>query len=791
MDKLAILKLKGDFQSGFQAILEIWKDGEQSLSDRELELTAFLPPNPELAALVQHHWQDKYRSLGVPSRWIARVQPIGIVYDGSIELMEHCVKECQESARDLSDRLNAWLDEREFRPIERKLSDLVPLGTGLRVLVRTEDELLPKLPWHLWDCIAQRQAEVAFSPHDFQTPKLPPKSGSAIVRILAILGHSKGIDVEADQQLLQNLPGADVTFLVEPSRKTINDLLWDQAWDILFFAGHSETEGQTGRIYLNPTDSLTLGELGYGLQRAVDRGLKVAIFNSCDGLGLARQLNALNVPLPQIVVMRELVPDLVAQAFLKHFLTAFSSGQSFYRSVKQARERLQELEDKFPCATWLPTIVQHPAVFPFKWDDFLPSPAPAVPSSTPPRSPQPLWQRWLCWSFAIACLVITGRSFGLLQAWELKTLDALMRLRPEEPPDPRIAIVTVTEADIQAQDTAERRGSLSDTALTQALQKLKQHQPRVIALDIYRPFAVQPNQKWLAEQLKSPTSPIFVCSVEGGLDKPGIPPPPNAPRSRVGFSDMSIDPDGIIRRQLFGMSPGKICNTDKSFSFQVAQTYLSAEGIEFKRTSPQSYQIGTVNFPRVAHNTGGYNNIDAAGYQVLLNYRSAQAPAQTLTLGDLLGDRFDPEWIRDRIVLIGTTARSIEDGLLTPYSAKYSPIEHISGVFIQAQMVSQILSAVKDNRPLLQALPDWGEAICIGLGAIVGELLFFGVFYRRKIPIFLYLGIGCIVLLGLVGIGFVLLLFEGIWLPIVPMGCAFALSGMRNCGDVVAYRDGK
>ncbi len=785
MDKLAILKLNGDFQTGFQVNLEIWQEGEQALSDRELELTASLPPNPELAALAQQHWQDKYRSLGSPSRWSSRLQPKGIVYDGSIESMERCVQDCQESAQDLSDRLNAWLGEVEFRPIERKLSDLVPIGTGLRVLLRTEDELLPKLPWHLWDCIAQRQAEVAFSPHNFHQPQFRPNSEKTDVRILAILGHSLGINIEADRQLLQTLPNADVTFLVEPSRKAMNDCLWDQTWDILFFAGHSETEGETGRIYLNPTDSFTLSELGYGLKRAVDRGLKVAIFNSCDGLGLARQLNALSVPLPQIVVMRELVPDLVAQEFLKYFLTEFSSGQSFYRSVKQARERLQGLEGEFPCASWLPAIVQHPAVSPFKWDDFLPPP-PAPARSRQPQLPQ--WQRWLCWSLAIACLVVTGRSFGLLQIWELKTLDALMRLRPEEPPDPRITIVTVTEADIQAQDSAERRGSLSDTALAQALQKLKQHQPRVVALDIYRPYAVQPNQKWLADQLKSPTGPIVVCDMGGGADNPSIPPPPTVSPSRVGFSDVPIDPDGIVRRQLFGMSPSNVCNTDKSFSFQVAQAYLAAEGIEFKRTSPQSYQIGTVNFPRVAPNTGGYNNLDAAGYQVMLNYRSAKAPAQTISLGDLLSDRFEPEWIRDRIVLIGTTARSIEDGLLTPYSAQYSPIEHISGVFIQAQMVSQILSAVKDNRPLLRSLPKWGEILCIGLSAMLGELLFFGVLYRRKIPVFLYLGVGCIVLLGFVGIGFGLL-FEGIWLPIVPMGCAFAIASACHVGDVLAHRD--
>ena len=91
--------------------------------------------------------------------------------------------------------------------------------------------------------------------------------------------------------MLENLPNAEVTFLVEPSRRNINDELWDQACDIIFFAGHSSSEGETGRIYINPDYSLTISELWYALRKAVDRGLQLAIFNSCDGLGLARELD--------------------------------------------------------------------------------------------------------------------------------------------------------------------------------------------------------------------------------------------------------------------------------------------------------------------------------------------------------------------------------------------------------------------------------------------------------------------------------------------------------------------
>jgi hypothetical protein len=148
---------------------------------------------------------------------------------------------------------------------------------------------------------------------------------------LAVLGDKTGIDVDKDCELLKKLPNATTTFLSQPQRDRINDHLWNQPWNILFFAGHSKSEGETGRIYINDKDSLTIADLKYALRNAVTNGLQLAIFNSCDGLGLARELQDLHIP--QIIVMREPVPDLVAQAFLKHFLAAFSSDASLYTAL--------------------------------------------------------------------------------------------------------------------------------------------------------------------------------------------------------------------------------------------------------------------------------------------------------------------------------------------------------------------------------------------------------------------------------------------------------------------------
>ncbi len=93
----------------------------------------------------------------------------------------------------------------------------------------------------------------------------------------------------------------------------------------------------------------------------------MAIFNCCDGLGLARQLSDLQMP--QVIVMREPVPDKVAQEFLKYFLAAFANDQLLYLAVRHARERLQGIENEFPCASWLPVLCQNPATKPPRWID--------------------------------------------------------------------------------------------------------------------------------------------------------------------------------------------------------------------------------------------------------------------------------------------------------------------------------------------------------------------------------------------------------------------------------------
>ncbi|NES68853.1 MAG: CHAT domain-containing protein [Okeania sp. SIO2D1] len=193
--------------------------------------------------------------------------------------------------------------------------------------------------------------------------------GREKIRILAIFGDDKGINVEADKEYLSSFSReAEIVSLVKPSSQELDQKLWDEkGWDILCFSGHSEseTDGSSGCFYLGNQTKMTIEELENSLAKAIRKGLKLAIFNSCDGLGLARQFARLHIP--AIIVMREEVADVVAQKFLNYFLESFASGKSLYISVREAREKLQVMEDKFPGASWLPVICQNSAEVPPNW----------------------------------------------------------------------------------------------------------------------------------------------------------------------------------------------------------------------------------------------------------------------------------------------------------------------------------------------------------------------------------------------------------------------------------------
>jgi CHASE2 domain-containing sensor protein/predicted Ser/Thr protein kinase len=374
------------------------------------------------------------------------------------------------------------------------------------------------------------------------------------------------------------------------------------------------------------------------------------------------------------------------------------------------------------------------------------------------------WQIILVTSLGATALVWGVRELTWLQSWELKAYDQMLRSRPVEFPDPRILVVTITEEDLEI-----NKWPLSDNTINQLLAKLESYQPRIIGINLYRP-----QQNNLANKLENPDKIIGTCLLSS-RGRSEIPPPPDFPIHNIGYNDLIPDSadDQIIRRALlFAASTDSKCATEFSFAALVAINYLEQVGINVDFIEKHNFYLGKTIFPILTANSGSYQSLNAAGYQILLNYRHPDHLAQTVTLTQVLNNQVNPNLVKDRLVIIGTTAASVHPGLYTPYSSAARQPIRTPAVFIHTQIASQLLSTVLDGRPLIWYWPDWVELVWIWGWSLVGSVLA----WRLRHPVLLAL-VGSITLTGLVGICAIVFLQAG-WIPVIPPALALVISSV-------------
>ncbi|MEM6597017.1 MAG: CHASE2 domain-containing protein [Cyanobacteria bacterium P01_C01_bin.69] len=789
-----------------------------------VRFTGQLPAAPELAVSLEQWQQLYYANHKNIALRIKLLQEGGISYSD-----ERFRKLCLT----VSKQLNQWLDTPTFREVDRILRRELARSNKAQIILETRDTQLQKLPWHLWTIFAEYpSAALSFSTGNWQAISSQPITLEQ-ANILVTLGHDHGLDLTADLKALNHLSDeASLTVLKTPRLNQLHEKLWQpQGWDIFFFAGHSKTQEAIGVIDLNEQESLTIDQLKHTLSKAIEQGLKIAIFNSCDGLGLVQQLSELQIP--YIIVMREAVPDEVAHQFVHYLLYAFAAGAPFHLAFREARQRLAGLDNDIPGASWLPIIWQNPTASAIYWKD-LPhaAQAPTVHKEAHKQIREQLPQfnnlgknslgsnslgKSIGKGLVAGAFVFALRALGVLEPIELAAYDRLMRQQPLEPIDPRIVTVEISE-----EVTSAYGYPLPDEVLTTLIDKVNQSAPLAIGLDIHRasprpaaktttlPSTVPTNASLASSETSSETSSdatktgyarflqqvednpnlFLVCSYSSSDENYQAPQqlPEQLLNEQVGFSDLPVDlakgarrdvslsasnaglSGATVRRHLLSYDPTfsptpSTCTTPYSLSFQLAYQYLYEQGTTpLTVTENEHWQFGEVVFNSLPQRFGGYQQIETPSSQILLNYRANRQPAQIISVEQLLDNNFDSQIMKDRIVLIGYTAPITKDYFETPYGI-------MPGIWIHAHMVSQLIGAVLDDRPLIQALPQWrnfqwGDLLWIlawgGLGGYVGTAF--------KQPLRWLLTIVAITLL-LYGVCWGALVY-GLWLPLVPSALA-------------------
>lgn len=301
-------------------------------------------------------------------------------------------------------------------------------------------------------------------------------------------------------------------------------------------------------------------------------------------------------------------------------------------------------------------------------------------------------------SFLVLMVVLGARSLGLLEPLELIAFDTFLKLRPAEVPDDRITLIKIDADDIQ------RWGGypIANDNIVQLIEQLQPHQPTAIGVNLLDDLLPDDNQS-LVDLFQTYDNLVIAEKV--------LPPQIRASKGirpkQVGFVDTSTDQDGYLRRIFLGSANPVDQNEFKfSFAIRLAVKYLADQGYSLENgiQNTDAMRFGDTEIPLLEANHGGYVDLDAGGVQTLINYRQTLTPFQELSPQAIENNQFSPHQITDKIIIIGVTDVTTRGKFKTPLTAPFAGLD-TTGVDIQGEAISQIISAVLDDRALLRSHP--------------------------------------------------------------------------------------
>jgi len=364
---------------------------------------------------------------------------------------------------------------------------------------------------------------------------------------------------------------------------------------------------------------------------------------------------------------------------------------------------------------------------------------------------------------AIAVCVLALRATGLLQSFELASYDWAIRHQTEgNEAVGRIVLIAITEPDIQAMGYP-----IPDGVLAGALEQIAEAGPRTIGLDLYRDLPIPPGHEDLERVLASHPEIITVTKVGGEGTARVSPPPVLKDTEQVGANDIVMDLGGIVRRGLLFLDDGP--KTVYAFPLRLALLYLARDGIlpQPGVPDPRDLRLGDVTFRPFESDDGAYVRADAAGYQILRDYKNARTGFPTFTLSALLSGQVEAATFRDKAVLVGIAAESVPDDFYTPYHSGFQTSAPIPGLVLHAQFLSQLLRAGLDKGAPLRTATEIQEALWTLFWGVLGGIVAIWAQSPWRFPV--TTAGGLFVIASSAFLAFV----NGWWIPIVLPGLAW------------------
>ncbi|WP_233787436.1 CHASE2 domain-containing protein [Dulcicalothrix desertica] len=329
-------------------------------------------------------------------------------------------------------------------------------------------------------------------------------------------------------------------------------------------------------------------------------------------------------------------------------------------------------------------------------------------------------------SVFVTLTIISLQLTGALQFMECAMLDQWFAARPQEPIDSRIVIVTIDENDI----SRFKSWPIDDRTLAKLLNKIKQQQPAVIGLDLYRNLPVEPGHQELLDIYESTPNLIGIQKILSNNNGPVVEPPPVlATRDQIAACDLVLESDGKVRRYLLAVRDKSKTKTYLTLGAKLALTYLEKQNIkQIHDGQKQALKLGKAKFVPMEDSEGGFVRVDVGGYQILANFRNSHSSVTKIRLLDVLENRVPPNLMTGKVVLVGSVAESLSERFYTPFTRDVNTAW--SGVELHADLTSQILSAALDDRQLLRGISEQLGWLWILFWSSVGATIGWGVKIR-------------------------------------------------------------
>ncbi|MEO0351449.1 MAG: CHASE2 domain-containing protein [Cyanobacteria bacterium P01_A01_bin.15] len=319
------------------------------------------------------------------------------------------------------------------------------------------------------------------------------------------------------------------------------------------------------------------------------------------------------------------------------------------------------------------------------------------------------------WGVGIIATVLGARSLGAFHALELMALDRFLTLNTQlsiESTDEDITLVEIDPPHVQG--SVEKGYTITADSLADILETIFANEPTVVGADIVSYRITGENQERLRSLINQHSNLITVANYSSsnsaepitGLSKSQL-------EDQVGFNDLVFDRDGIIRRAFLGsyFFSDEADSYKISFAIQVAKGhfYSKAQADEGKRfeiengiRDPDTMRFESREIPRLVSNYG-YTEQQIGGVQTLINYRGNPKPFEVVTVSDLLEPQTDrSSLIKDKIIILSLAGAAHDFAIpvtIADRTLDESPLA--SGIEIQTHIISQIVQAVEEQRPLI------------------------------------------------------------------------------------------